>query len=341
MITVKELIGQLPPYQDQWELIHPNQTVKDIIKEVLEAHNEFAPYYDKIALYFDDENTGRICDNIYLFLKKNIRYHEESEEDQTTALPTGILIRGQGDCKHYAGFTGGILDALNRSGKKILWCYVFASYKLFDETPHHVFIEVDYNGEKFWIDPTPGADKKEPVWLQRKKTSMAIHRNIAGFTDREVFTSGTIGSRPLWQVRAFPTSKGKDGTNAPNPYFKGPFLGLEFYAEDPYSSEGTDWNVTANSINQQIASGPYPGHTVNGQFVKWIFDKSMKGWNFFYPMGVLDDFKPLLPAWYPHLVINDNGELVFDKVYQVDDYQNNEIHALTAWAQSLINNNSP
>lgn len=342
MVTIETLIGKLPPYQDQWELIHPNQTVKDIMIEVVEAHHEFAPYYDKIALCFDDVNTGRICDNLYQFIKSNIRYREETEDDQTSALPTGILTRKHGDCKHYAGFTAGILDALNRMGRKIKWCYVFASYKILDDTPHHVFIEVDYNGEKFWIDPTPGADIKDPTWVIRKnvKADPMLRRNIAGIeSEMLVYQDGTIGKRPYWQLMPVEGIRGKDGNHGTNPYFSGPFLALQHYLEDPYSVEGTDWNVTANAINEAIANGPEPGHTVNAQFVKWIYDTSNKGWNFYYPMGVQEGYEPNLPGWYPHLQIID-GKLVFDRVYQVDDYMNDEIHAITQWAQSIINENS-
>lgn len=349
-VTINSLIGRLPPYLDQWEVIHPNQTVKDIMREVLEAHKEFAPYYDEIALCFDDRNTEGICNKIYFFLKDNIKYQEETEADQTSALPTGILTRRHGDCKHYSSFAGGILDAMNRAGKKIKWCYVFASYKILDDTPHHVFIEVENEkGQKLWIDPTPGSDNKDPAWVIRKKIksdTMALRRNIAGFTDGPysgtyIDFEDTIGTtRPFWQLMPVEGVRGKDGQHGTNPYFSGPFLALQHYLEDPYSVEGTNWDTTAQAINAAIAKGPAPGHTVNADFTKWIYDKSMKGWNFYYPMGVQENYVPDLPAWYPHLLIDQDGKLVFDRVYKVDDYMNDEIHALTAWAQSIINDKS-
>jgi hypothetical protein len=345
-ITVSSLIGNLPPYQDQWQIIKPQQTVKDIMVEVLTAHNEFASYYNDIALFFDAENTPAICDKIYWFLKDNIKYHEESEADQTSALPSGILTRLKGDCKHYAGFAGGILDALNRSGKRIDWKYIFASYRIFDSVPHHVFIEVVENGENIWIDPTPGSEKKNPVWITAKKIkAIMLRRNIAGIYDDpgeglEVDEMGIMGKRPFWQLMPAEGVRGKDGNHGSNQYFSGPFLALQHYAEDPYSIEGTNWNTTADAINAAITNGPAPGHSVNGQFVKWIYDHSMKGWNFYYPMGVIPEFMPQLPSWYPHLLINTDNKLVFDRIYKVDDFMNDEIHALTAWAQSLINDHS-
>lgn len=180
-----QLLKVLPEYRDAWVVVHPDQSVREIINEVLEAHKDFAPYYDEIALYFDCDDIQDTCRCIYDFLKSNIKYKEEKEEDQTSALPTGILIRGYGDCKHYAGFSAGILDAINRlTGKKIDFCYRFASYNLFSKTPHHVFVVVkDRDGSEIWIDPTPGAQTQAPVWQIDKKvkgSTMALRRNIAG-----------------------------------------------------------------------------------------------------------------------------------------------------------------
>jgi hypothetical protein len=186
--TVGALLNELPPYQDNWIVIHPNQSVRDIMTEVVNAHEEFAPYYDKIALYFDDSSVKKICDKVYSFIKRNIKYHEEPEETQTSALPTGVLTRGFGDCKHYSGFAAGVLDALKRTGRNIDWSYKFASYDPASKTPHHVFVEVRDHGETIWIDPTPGAREKTPWWLMDKKvktSNMALMRNISGIGDIE------------------------------------------------------------------------------------------------------------------------------------------------------------
>lgn len=346
MVTRDQLLKKLPPYKDEWILINDKQTVHDIVCEVIEAHDEFAPYYDKIALCFDGSNTDAVCRNIDNFLRRNIKYREESETDQTTALPAGILTRKQGDCKHYSSFAGGILSALNREGKKIKWCYRFASYRIFDSEPHHVFIVVNPGTEnEIWIDPTPGANAKQPLWILDKKIDdMAIRRNIAGFDSIEEVDFIEIPVRneglqmiagPYWQLMP---SYGAYGTGGQaNPYFSNPFLRLQHYAEDNLSVTGTDWTKTADAINGEIAKGPMPGHAVNADFVKWIYNNNLKGWNFYYPGGVQAGFVPALPSYYPHLVLTGDNRLELDRNQEIDDYQNNEIHALAAWGQDLIN----
>lgn len=180
------LLAMLPAYRDAWVVIHPDQTVRDIVQEVLAAHEDFASYYDTLAPVFDSGTTEEICNALFHFCKSEIEYREEGDDLQTTAIPAGILTRGFGDCKHYAGFTAGILDALNRRGKNISWCYRFASYRIFDKTPHHVFVVVNIGGREKWIDATPEAAGREPIWFTDKKVNgMALVRNIAGVGEQE------------------------------------------------------------------------------------------------------------------------------------------------------------
>lgn len=164
-ITADKILNTLPPFRDERVLIKQDQKVNDIINQILISHDNYAAYYDKFALYFDADTTEKICTNIYNFLRSEIKYKEESDQYQTTALPAAILSWRQGDCKHYASFTGGVLSAIERlTGKKFKWCYRFASYDLLMKTPHHVFVVVFDGDQEIWIDPVPGAEKIVPVW---------------------------------------------------------------------------------------------------------------------------------------------------------------------------------
>lgn len=165
------ILDRLPKYRNEWVTIMQRQAVPDIMRSMFEAHAQFRSYYDKIGAYFLGNTLAQTCDNLYNFCRENIRYREESEEWQTTALPTGILVRGFGDCKHYAAFIAGCLAAIERAeGVTIDWCYCFASYKWTQPTPYHVFVVVrDEDGAEIWVDPTPGAYGKQPVWIVTKK----------------------------------------------------------------------------------------------------------------------------------------------------------------------------
>lgn len=168
-IEAAKMLEQLPKFRDRWQHIRDEQNVSDIIEEVLNAHDSFTGQYDTICLHFDKGNDLDIANALYEFLKSNVRYKEESDKLQTTTTVSGLLTRGYGDCKHYAGFCNGVLDALNRKGRKIKWKYRFASYRLLDSTPHHVFSVINPGGNEIWIDPTPGADLMKPIWQIDKK----------------------------------------------------------------------------------------------------------------------------------------------------------------------------
>jgi len=77
--------------------------VRDIVKEVLDAHEQFAPDYDLIAECFAGPDA---LERLFDFCKYNLRNDTEGEDLQTTASPTVLLEKGHCDCKGYAGFIG-------------------------------------------------------------------------------------------------------------------------------------------------------------------------------------------------------------------------------------------
>jgi hypothetical protein len=158
------LIGRLNPYGGNKKVIVHDQGTNDIIKSILAAHKIYAGEYDKISDYFWTGDIKSTCQNIWNFLKKNIKYNIESENQQKIMSPTAILTIAKNDCKNYALFINGVLDSLQRKGKfKNKVVYRFASYKLLDEIPHHVFaVAIDDNGNEIWIDPVlPSFDNRK------------------------------------------------------------------------------------------------------------------------------------------------------------------------------------
>lgn len=157
VVSANAVLSRLPPYEDKWELIKKDQYVPDIISEVSTAHKIFAGYYDQFADLFYDADPLVVADSLYAFCKENIQYREEDVNFQTSALPTGILYRGYGDCKHYALFTAGVIGSLNR----LYGCcfnaeFCFVGYRGATE-PYHVFVSVKDSDVDIWVDPTPGS----------------------------------------------------------------------------------------------------------------------------------------------------------------------------------------
>jgi hypothetical protein len=213
-MNVETLLEYLPPYQGSEKVIAQQQDVSDIEKEVLAAHQLFSSDYDCIAGFFEGGTNYDICKRLFDFCKNNLPYEAESEHVQSTRSPGGILslaaIGGTCDCKHFAGFTAGILDALNRLGYNFDWSYRFASYSRNSDAPGHVFVNVneDRIGE-IWIDPAPLENRNHeflpryfndrlatPYFFTDKIPDMALVRMSGGFTGETVFTRNQVQQQP-------------------------------------------------------------------------------------------------------------------------------------------------
>jgi hypothetical protein len=149
------LLGRLKSFGGNSKMIVRDQQVPDIISAMLSAHKMYAGEYDKISKDFYSGDGIQTAKKLFEFLKKNVQYKIESDKSQRIMSPSAILSLGKNDCKNYALFIMGVLDSLKRKGlinNKIY--YRFASYKLLDEIPHHVFVVIqDNEGNEYFIDP--------------------------------------------------------------------------------------------------------------------------------------------------------------------------------------------
>lgn len=179
---MSSLLKHITPFQNKYAVLRHNQSTNDIINGILVTHNLHKADYDKICLTFNKKNNLEIGRAIYNYLATNTHYKIESDNRQTLRSPAAILHLGANrkvglDCKSYALFTAGILDALNRRGKKIDWCYRFASYRLDDNQPHHVFVVINPGTKnEIWIDNVikPFNHHKQYFYKLDKKTMALI-----------------------------------------------------------------------------------------------------------------------------------------------------------------------
>lgn len=146
---IKALSGCKVPVR----LVTEDQQVQDIIDAIIEQHIQCTGHYDMIYRQFLGGDLYDICERLWLFCKENFDYSIESIDGQYVSSPLTQLKRGHNDCKGYALFIAGILDAMKRNGLQIDWVYRFASYRLFNREPGHVFVVVNPHQENIWVDP--------------------------------------------------------------------------------------------------------------------------------------------------------------------------------------------
>jgi hypothetical protein len=173
---------QLPLYQNKRHVLIHNQSVGDIITGILQTHSKYKADYDRIALNFAGRDAVQIARNVYDYLKKHTYYVIESDTRQTLRSPSAILALGQNprvglDCKSYSLFIAGVLAAWQRRGMNINWCYRFASYKIADKIPHHVFVVINPNtNHETFVDPVlPTFNDKKQYHYKIDRKPMALY----------------------------------------------------------------------------------------------------------------------------------------------------------------------
>ena len=182
MITKNTILGKLTPFLNQQNVVVENQGVNDIISGILDTHNKYLNEYDKIYPYFIGSDLQETSKNIFDFLKKNVPYDIESNELQFLKSPSSI-VSTPSDCKSYALFSCGVLDAIKRNtGEDFDIIYRFASYDPFDKVPQHVFCVVRGEGEEFWIDPVLNKfnEKKQPYFFKEKNVNKMSLVGLSG-----------------------------------------------------------------------------------------------------------------------------------------------------------------
>ena len=177
MVSRSAVLEKLAPFNNFKKVVSTDQTVTDIIDGIVSTHYQYQDEYDKISQYFVGESDLETARNIFNFLKSNVPYYIESNNNQTLRSPSAIVAL-PGDCKSYALFANGVLDSLNRKGiLQVPLAFRFAGYKNTTREPQHVFA-VMYPGTKkeIWIDPVLPRfnEKRQPSFYKDKKIKMAL-----------------------------------------------------------------------------------------------------------------------------------------------------------------------
>lgn len=200
----EQVLQRLTPFENRKHVLLHDQEVSDIMTGILSTHNRYKSEYDKICLFFAGGSVNDICHRIWKFLKDNVKYVVESDERQYLKSPSAILATGKttgSDCKNYSLFTGGVLDALNRKGYKIPFCYRFSSYRPWERTPQHVFVVVNpATNNEIWVDavlPKYNWHKQYYFFIDKKPTMALVA--LSGIDDEHTIEG--IGGRKRRQER--------------------------------------------------------------------------------------------------------------------------------------------
>jgi hypothetical protein len=202
MPKLLEVYNRLAPAKNNNVLAIANQSTNDIINQVLSQHSLNVVEAKKICDLFDAGNLYETCKNIWNFLKYQVPYKVEPSDRQTTKTLSRMLfdaINGKGnDCKHYAGFTGAVLQACGYTN----WSYRFAGYSKYINVPTHVYCYAKDDDGIIYIDAViNGFDLEKPFVLKVDKKinnkNMSLYK-LSGFDDNaEIGNWFTDGAKNL------------------------------------------------------------------------------------------------------------------------------------------------
>lgn len=155
----------VPKYSDV--KIMKNQSTNDIIRELTSSYYLYSDQGKGIWSEFYDDNPIKTARNIHKFLKRNVKYEIEPEDDQTSKSLSRYLNDGYGDCKHYSLAIASILKYMPMYDK---FCFRFVSYDMFNPSVTHVYIVAKTKeGDEIVIDPLQEFNYEKKFYFSKDK----------------------------------------------------------------------------------------------------------------------------------------------------------------------------
>lgn len=141
------------------EVIHGKQTSKQIALNCKRAVLDSEQAANIVAHNFRGKSIFTTCFNVWEWLRENIKYRKESENEQSAKTLQRIAFDKHGDCKHYTIFASSILRALNIPCEMRL-----ISQNFYDPEPTHIYVVVHSKGKEIIVDPCMRRFNSEAIY---------------------------------------------------------------------------------------------------------------------------------------------------------------------------------
>lgn len=162
-MTREKLSRALPRPQYKDEKIVEFQQSGDIARALRRAEFNSRAHSKKLAPFFKTTDDAKTCKRVWIWLRENIVYEREPKKRQTAKEINRFVYEGFGDCKHYATFCVGVLNA----------CGIPAFFSLisqkreFPNRPNHIYCVAIVDNEQLVIDGTKTKYNSESRYLKK------------------------------------------------------------------------------------------------------------------------------------------------------------------------------
>jgi len=130
------------------ERIANHQTAKQIFGQMARAEKNSRGHSIALAPQFKQRSQRQTAQAVYHFLRDGMVYRKEPNSKQTAKEIRRYISDGYGDCKHYATFAVGILNAC-----RIPAWFVLVSQRQGSKTPNHAYAACMIGTDIVVIDP--------------------------------------------------------------------------------------------------------------------------------------------------------------------------------------------
>ena len=147
-MTVAQIFNSVeaPNYRKQH--IATFQNTKQIVEALRTAELDSRPTSKRLAVVFNESNKKAVAAKVWYFLRNEIFYFAEPPEDQNAKSLRRFLADKTGDCKHFATFAVGVLNACGIPA----W-FTFVGQDPDKKKPNHAYCTALIDGKKYTIDP--------------------------------------------------------------------------------------------------------------------------------------------------------------------------------------------
>lgn len=153
MISTKKLSNDIDKPNFRSELVSVYQNAEQIIASLKKAEYNSRKVSQELAKnFFNEPNKRNVAAKVWYFMRNEIPYFAEPKSDQTAKTINRLLYDvankgGTGDCKHYATFAVGLLNACGINA----W-FTFVGQNKYVKKPNHAYCTCMINGEVIVID---------------------------------------------------------------------------------------------------------------------------------------------------------------------------------------------
>ena len=124
------------------------QNAAEIVRELKRAELNSRATSKKLAAKFKENDPYKTAAKVWYFLVNQIKYSAEPSSNQTAKEIKRFIADGYGDCKHFATFSVGVLNAAGIPA----W-FTFVGQDPNKKKPNHAYCTALINGKPVVIDP--------------------------------------------------------------------------------------------------------------------------------------------------------------------------------------------